>query len=252
MNLFYPRRWNSFLFLLLAFIGLATPSNAETSRLKIGLIGDSSVCLYEEENPRRGWGQVLPEFFKPGTLFINTAEGGRSSKTFPRPRWESVLKIKPDFILIQFGGNDQHAKTQPEATDAATDYKEYLRNYVKEARANGSVPILVTPLHRRLYESGHPTRELEPYANAMKEVAAELKVPVIDLYTGSGELYDTLGEVGSTELTTNLNDRQDRPDMADRTHTTYKGALKMAHIIAEGCAAADPRLKEALLSPLPY
>ncbi len=233
--------------LLLIMFAWALPLGADP--LRIGIAGDSTVCLYPPGSAQHGWGELLPEFFDPATAFCNQAQGGRSSKDFPPERWQAVLAFKPDFVLIQFGHNDSHAKERPEATDPATDYRENLRRYVAEARAAGAVAILVTPPHRRTFGAdGQLTAELAPYAAGMKEVAAELDVPVVDLYAASGALYASLGKDGSVAYT--MNDagkapEPGRPAAMDLTHFTAFGAREMARIVADGLAEAAPRLKAA-------
>jgi lysophospholipase L1-like esterase len=232
----------------LATLALAN-LNAQTSTppLKIGIIGDSTVATFAETAPHRGWGQALPEFFAPDVSFLNLAKAGASSKTFPAERWQKIIEFKPDFVLIEFGFNDQHGKDKPESTDAATDFKENLRRYVGEAQKEGITPILVTPNHRRTFDSGNQlTVELEPYATAMMEVGKELNVSVVDLYERSNALYASLGEGRSDGFTLNKTDNADRPGKGDRTHFTSEGAHAMARLVAEGLADLDPRLKAAL------
>lgn len=224
-------------------------SQVQSAPLKIGIVGDSTVSEYKADDLHRGWGQMLPEFFSSDVTFLNVAKTGASTKTFPPDRWQKILEFKPDFVLIEFGFNDQHLKTLPEATDAATDFKDNLRRYINEARQAGITPILVTPNHRRTFDPGNKvTRELEPYVAAMKEVGAELKVPVVELFEKSAELYETLGEDGSTEFTINNTDKADRPGKGDRTHFTAKGATEMARLVAGGLVEIDPRLKASYQS----
>ena len=240
---------NNLFLLPLLFIGISLlspdPASAQAPvpPLKIGIVGDSTVCLYPDASPRRGWGQMLPDFFSADTKFLNLAEGGRSTKSFPKAKWQQILDFKADYVLIQFGHNDSHAKNLPESTDAATDYKDYLRAYVAEARKAGSIPILVTPPHRRLFKDGHLTSELKPYITAMKEVAAELNVPLVDLYEKSGALFESLGEEASAALTINAALNEDQPLSQDRTHFTPKGATELARMVAESLADLDVRLK---------
>ena len=218
--------------IILVGFGLAAIA-ASAGDFKIALIGDSTVCDYPEHSDKRGWGQVLTEFLVPGTVVVNEAKGGLSTKTFPAERWDRVRAAKPDCILIQFGHNDSHAKDKPESTDAATDYRDNLRRFVREAREVGAEPILVTPVRRRLFRAdGSPTDELAPYADAMKAVADEMKVRVIDLHETSGELYSRLGEEASTHFTPNQTDTADRPGRGDRTHFTPEGAREMARLVA--------------------
>ncbi|MFA6961410.1 MAG: rhamnogalacturonan acetylesterase [Opitutaceae bacterium] len=232
---------------LLLALGAMLVSNASAEGIKIALIGDSTVCKYPATSRQHGWGELLPEFFVSDTTIINEAKGGASTKTFPADRWDRARAAKPDYILIQFGHNDSHAKTNPESTDAAADYRENLRRYIAETRAIGAQPILVTPVRRRLFQAnGAPTTELQPYADAMKAVAAELSAPVIDLYTLSGDLYQKLGEEGSTAFTMNQPDNADRPGKGDRTHFTEHGAREMARLVAQSLGGIAPRLNAAL------
>lgn len=231
--------------LLCLFFASILPASADA--LKIALIGDSTVCKYPEGSRQHGWGELLPEFLAANTVVINEAKGGASTKTFPADRWDRVLAAKPDFILIQFGHNDSHAKANPESTDAATDFRDNLRRYIAQSREIGAQPVLITPARRRLFQAdGSPTTELKPYAEAIKAVGAELSVPVIDLYTLSGDLYQKLGEAGSDAFTMNNIDHADRPGNGDRTHFTEHGAREMARLVATELDGQIPALKSAI------
>jgi lysophospholipase L1-like esterase len=222
-----------------------SPLSAQTGQpLKIAIAGDSTVATYKPTEVLRGWGQLLPEFFAPGTQIDNFAKNGRSTKTFrAEGLWQKTLADRPDFVFIQFGHNDSHTPlaTHPEGTVADGDYLENLRLYVSEARAAGSVPILVTPMHRRTFlADGTMTRELLPYVTSIKKVAAEMKVPLVDLYADSGALFEKLGDAGSAFFTPK-----------DRTHFSEKGARVMAFFVARDAAKLDERLQKAEVNPLP-
>ncbi len=208
--------------------------------VRIVLVGDSTVCDYPSTRPERGWGMYVGEYFQEGSVkVLNLAASGRSTKTFINEgRWKKALDEKPDFVLIQFGHNDSHAKDHPEATDAATDYKQYLRQYIDESRAIGATPILVTPMVRRTFEAdGKLKDELQPYANAMKEVGAEKKVPVIDLHASSKKFVEQLGPKAAAELANKE---------GDATHFNEKGARQMADLVIKELPAAAPKLKQYL------
>ena len=202
----------------------AAPKADPPKRLRIVIIGDSTVCNYPDDSPCRGWGQYIGEYFKKPVEVINLARSGRSTKTFIKEGlWKKALAQKPDFVLIQFGHNDSHGPAKPESTDAATTYKEYLRRYIDESRAEGATPILVTPMHRRTFgRDGKLQDILGPYAAAMKEVATEKKAAVVDLHAASGELFQKLGDAGSAEFA-------NAPK--DRTHFNEKGARAMAALV---------------------
>lgn len=231
------------LLVCLAFIPVAgqQPATTNSSPLKIAIIGDSTVANYPPEKPLRGWGQYLGDYFSPDTIIINLAKNGRSSKTFYNDRgqyWQHALEAKPDFIFIQFGHNDSHDPGKPEATRADGEYMDYLRRYVTEARAIGAAPIFVTPMHRRTFKDGALTLELQPYVDAMKKVGQEMKVPVIDLYTLSGEVFIKLGDEGSADLM----------GPGERTHFSEKGARLLAGLVAQAAGKCDGRLDAALIS----
>lgn len=218
-------------------------ADAGRSPVRIVIIGDSTVAQYPPKDAKRGWGQFIAEYFRPGTVeVIDLAAPGRSTKTFIQEgRWKTALGDKPDYVLIQFGHNDSHPPSKPEATDPATDYKAFLRRYIDESRAIGAIPILVTPMVRRRFnEQGRvveseppPHRPLAAYAEAMKAVGAEKDIPVIDLYTSSKKLAEKLGPVASLDLAS---------QKSDPTHFNEKGARAMADLVIQALPAAAPDL----------
>jgi len=238
------------LFLAVLLTPTSRASDAVQTPVRIVIVGDSTVCDYPAAHTNRGWGQYIGEHFKDGSVkVINLAAAGRSTKTFIQEgRWKTALGEQPDYVLIQFGHNDSHAPNLPEATDAATDYKDNLRRYIDESRAIGATPILVTPMVRRSFDAAGkitdsqppPGRNLSSYANAMKEVANEQKVSVIDLYASSKELAEKLGPVSSAAMANKK---------GDNTHFNEKGARAMADLVMEELPAVEPKLKEYLKTP---
>lgn len=215
--------------------GLLVPPGTKV----LAIVGDSTVCNWPKNDVRRGWGQYIQDYFTDKVLVLNKARSGRSTKTFiQQGLWKEVLEQKPAWILIQFGHNDSHSPDSPESTDADTDYTDYLRQYIDQSRAVGAIPILVTPMYRRDFdEQGRIKDNLQPYANAMKKVAAEKHVPLVDLQTASEKLYLKLGPAGSAELA-------NAPD--DKTHFNEKGAREMARLVMEQLPVVEPSLKQYL------
>jgi lysophospholipase L1-like esterase len=203
----------------------------------LGIIGDSTVCDYPPESPVRGWGQYLAGHFGPDVQIVNLAASGRSTKTFLKQGlWSKMLAAKPEVILIQFGHNDSHGKAKPESTDAAADYRDYLRQYVTEARNAGAKPVLVTPMMRRTFAPDRSLQDnLKPYAEAMKMVATEMGAPLIDLFTMSGDLYRKLGPQKCLELASTP---------ADATHFSEKGAQLMAELVMSRFGEAVPEWRD--------
>lgn len=215
------------------------PATASTRPIKIVIVGDSTVANYPATVPDRGWGQFIGENFNTTVTTINTAKNGRSTKTFiSEGLWKKALAEKPDYVLIQFGHNDSHAAAQPEATNAATDFRQYLRQYVDESRASGALPILITPVQRRTYDAaGKLDNSLLPYADAMKAVAAAKSVPLIDLNKTSGQLYDRLGTQANAAVSRNG---------TDTTHFNERGARWMATLVLRDLLQARPELAPRL------
>lgn len=228
-------------FCLLTLALAALPAAA--APLKVVVLGDSTVCDYPDKSPLRGWGQVLGRWFTDEVVITNLAASGRSTKTFIKEgRLDKALALKADYALIQFGHNDSHGAGRPEATDAATDFRDYLRTYIDEFRKVGTQPVLVSAMHRRLFgKDGAPTNELKPYAEAMRAVADERQVPLVDLWASSGDLLVKLGDEGSADLF--------NTPAKDRTHFVEKGALAMAQRVIEGllkvCEPLAQRLRPA-------
>ncbi len=225
---------------ILALSAIINVSGKDNNVINVIAVGDSTVATYKPESELRGWGQVIGEFFGPNIKVTNTAVGGRSTKTFIKEGlWEKALgKCKQgDYILIQFGHNDSHAKDRPESTDAATDYKEHLRKYVDDAKAKGVTPVFVTPMHRRVFNkrTGELSKALKPYADAMKEVAREKKVECVDLYNLSGAIMQKRGDEGCLDLFCNPK---------DRSHFSEKGARLMAELITKDLSAKNTGLEK--------
>ncbi len=217
--------------------GPRSVERAETP-ITIVILGDSTVCDYPADSNLRGWGQMIGPRFKEGVRVRNLAVSGRSTKTFlAEGRLKKALAEHADYALIQFGHNDSHGKDRPEATDAETDFRANLRIYIDGFRAAGTRSILVTPMHRRTFRNGKLTDELRPYADAMKTVGREKNVPLVDLYTASGELFERLGDAASADL---------NGSPQDRTHFSAKGAQVLADLVLEGLRKQCPELAASI------
>jgi len=233
--------------LAVALFPTARCADAAQSPVRIVIVGDSTVAKYPPKDAKRGWGQFIEEYFRKGTVkVIDLAAPGRSTKSFIQEgHWQKALADKPNYVLIQFGHNDSHAPSKPEATDPSTDYTAFLRRYIDESRAIGAIPILVTPMVRRTFNAQGqivegelpPNRPLAAYAEAMKAVGVEKGVPVIDLYTSSKDLAEKLGPAASLELAS---------QKSDPTHFNEKGARAMADLVIQGLPAAAPELARLL------
>jgi lysophospholipase L1-like esterase len=200
------------------------------------VLGDSTVQTYPEGSVLAGWGQVIQNYFTKDVGVRNHALSGRSTKTFiAEGRLDTALKDKANYALIQFGHNDNHGVDRPESTDAKGDYKEFLRQYVKEFNKAGTTVIFVTPMCRMTFRKDGTLKDsLQPYADAMHEVAEEKQCLVIDLHGASKKLFLELGPEKCKALQTGRE--------KDRTHFSPKGADAMAKIIITELAKSNSPL----------
>src|SRR3954470_22048905 len=145
---------------------------------KIILVGDSTSAVMG------GWGPSFCGYHVTSFMAcVNLARGGRSSGNYrSEGSWDVALSemrtkgYKDVWVLIQFGHNDQPGKPG-RSTDLATEFPANLARYVDEAPAAGAKPVLLTPLTRRMFKDGQLQNDLEPWAVAVRKVAAEKNVP---------------------------------------------------------------------------
>jgi lysophospholipase L1-like esterase len=192
------------------------------------LLGDSTVCDQPLE-PFNSWGQMLTRFFKPGIAVANHAESGESlHSSLDAKRLDKVLSLmKPgDYLFIQYGHNDE--KEKGEGAGAFTTYKASLKQFVAEARRRGGIPVLITPVQRRTFEAqGKITNSHGDYPAAVRLVAKEENVPLIDLHAMSSVLYEAWGPDASK--------RAFAPN--DGTHHNNYGSYELARCIVASIKA---------------
>jgi lysophospholipase L1-like esterase len=220
----------------------AQPSQANTTappaKVRIALIGDST------QTKSAGYGLGFCANLTDDVVCINDAKGGASTKTYYNEGyWTKALADKPDYMLIQFGHNDEQSTQHlPRETDLVTEYPANLKRYVEEARAHGIVPILVTPLTRRYYgDDGKIHSDLLAHTEAMKKVAAEEKTPLIDLQADSIAYLNTLSEAQANLLGITKKDAQGNT-IPDKTHLNAEGSYVFGRIVAVDLGKAVPAL----------
>lgn len=206
------------------------------------LAGDSTMADKPllQPNPERGWGQLFRSLMKEPERLLNHAANGRSTKRFiDEGRWAHLLsQIAPgDFVLIQFGHNDARIDDPARYAPADTVYKNNLRRFVREVRERGATPWLATPVVRRKFDaSGKLVETHGPYPDAMRAVAAEMNVPLLDMHQASRGFVQQLGDEASKPLFMWLKPGEYPmyPEgKQDDTHFTGPGALAMAMLAAQ-------------------
>ena len=171
--------------------------NASGSLIKIFVIGDSTVANYTAtQYPWAGWGQELNLFFDASKIVVNNrAKGGRSSRTYYQEGSWATVKAELDsnsYCFIQFGHNDRDFST-PARYTSTDSMKYYLRIYVKDSRAKGAIPVLVSPMSMNTGTRNVFTESGNDYRGAMLAVSQELNVPFLDLNTRSYNFYQQIG-----------------------------------------------------------
>ncbi|WP_437488035.1 rhamnogalacturonan acetylesterase [Sorangium sp. So ce1014] len=216
--------------------------------ISVYIAGDSTVQTYVNSSIHQaGWGQMLGEFFDARVHVENRAIGGRTARRFiDEDRLTELLEDiqSGDYLLVQFGTNDSNktatyehdGATIPYYLDPATDFKSYLTQYITGAQAQAANPVLVTPPPRRSCtgDSHNFGNGVGAYAQAMRELGAELDVPVIDLNEKTLAHLNSIGCVAAGEDFFLV-----RADgSVDGTHFNETGARAMAGFVADGAADA--------------
>src|SRR5262245_43806377 len=169
------------------------------------LAGDSTMADKPDLGlPERGWGQAFRALVLPPLHLDNRAVNGRSTKSFrDLGHWQALLDaLRPgDFVLIQFGHNDGKKADPTRYTEPQGEYRSNLLRYVRETRERGARPLLATSVVRRKWS---PTGELVDthgeYPVVVRAVAAEQRVPLLELQGATRELLLSLGPEGSKAL----------------------------------------------------
>jgi len=218
----------------------------------IYLAGDSTVVDQDVE-PWAAWGQMLPRFFRPGVVVANHAESGETIRSFvAEQRFAKVMSlIQPgDYLFIQFAHNDQKPAGVP-----LDDYKKLLADYIAQTRAKGATPVLVTSMNRRTFDAnGRITNSLAGYPDAMRQVAAEQHVALIDLNAMSKTLFEAMGPEGSMKAFMHFaaNSFPNQTEaISDDTHFNDYGAYELARCVVRGIRVAKLPLRKYLAKDVP-
>ncbi|MBK1878373.1 rhamnogalacturonan acetylesterase [Pelagicoccus mobilis] len=211
-------RKSLYLAILVFIFSLHSSFSSERKATVIALIGDSTVT------DESGWGSAFANHFDKSVTVTNFAVGGRSSKSwFDEGRLPEALEIRPDFVFIQFGHNDQPGKGPDRETDPNSTYRENIIHYIDEFRQIGSHPIIVSSVTRRNFnDSGQIQSTLGPWAEAARSAAKQANATFLDLHSLSIAYHNAIGPQASHSF---------NPTEADVTHFNNKGAEAIADLI---------------------
>jgi lysophospholipase L1-like esterase len=201
-------------------------------KLIIGLIGDSTAAT------TYGWGPALADQLIDNARVINYAENGATLQSLSK-ELDALLEWSPDYVLVQFGHNDQK-RYDVEA------YGDLLKSYVSRIRAAGAKAVIVSPVTRRSFDEsgkikpqpwGDPNQPyfgtLADYAQKSREVAQQLETPFIHLHSLTVEHHNKVGPEASKAYNYSLN---------DITHFSKTGADAVASLVLDELRKTVPEL----------
>ena len=227
----------------------------DENKITVYLIGDSTVSIKEKRNyPETGWGMPFTQFFIENVKIDNRAMNGRSTSSFLQEnRWQPIVSTlkKGDYVLIQFGHNDEVSTKKTYTTPK--EFKANLLKYIKETKSKKAIPILITPVARRKFDAnGMVVDTHQEYAQLVREVAIKNKVQLIDLSAKSMELLQNLGVDKSKYLFNHLEAGQNPnyPDgKTDDTHFNELGARLMAQLVLAEIKTLNLGLANYIVKP---
>jgi lysophospholipase L1-like esterase len=242
----------SSILLLLIITAFALPVK---KKIKIFMAGDSTMAIKQPRAfPETGWGMPFVYFWDSSVTVINKSKNGASTKTFiAEGLWQSIIQSAEagDYVFIQFGHNDE-VPTKKSAT-TEDEFTNNLIKFVRESKRKNAIPVLLTPVARRKFDS---TAQLEDthtaYSALVRRVAAEEQVILIDLDKKSQALYQQFGIEKSELLFLHLQkgEHPNYPDgKEDNTHFSESGARLVAELVLHGIKEKIPELTQRIISP---
>lgn len=261
---------------LVALLTMLFTAADQDKTTTIFIIGDSTAANKDISHDRkeRGWGMALQCYFDDNILVDNHAVNGRSSLSFfNEGRWTKVLeKMKPgDYVIIQFGHNDEKPKADRH-TDPGSTFDYMLARYVRETREHGGIPVLMNCVVRRNFFVNAPENDDDEklrtttfkdgvkmvegdslidthglYRVAPRDVAQRMNTHFVDANQLTHHLEQELGTEASKQLHMWYLPGQEPsiPDgRQDNTHYNVYGAHVVAKILADALCEEIPVLKK--------
>lgn len=236
--------------ILILFVALCFVSfKNEEKKIRIFMAGDSTMSIKDPKYyPETGWGMPFTQFWNSNVEVVNKAKNGRSTKTFrAEGLWNEIITnaSEGDYVFIQFGHNDE-VKEKVGSYTTPEEFTNNLKNYIAETKSKKAIPILLTPVARRKFDSiGKIVSTHEQYANLVRSVAIQENIVLIDLDKTSMDMYQQMGVETSRLLFVQLKpgEHPNYPDgKEDNTHFNELGARLVAQLVLKSIREQLPDL----------
>lgn len=213
------------------------------------MVGDST--MHNNDKELWGWGTTIAGLLDTNRItVVNSAMAGRSTRSYTREgRWAKVVaSLKPgDFVIMGFGHNEgskpDTAKKNGDrgvlrgisddsvtlnwankAPEVVHTYGWYFRKFIREAKAKGANPIVVSMIPRREWDKdGKIILADKDFGLWAKQVAEQENVPFVDVNTITANKYNLL-----------TRDQVFALFGTDHTHTNKAGAEINAQSFVDG------------------
>ena len=238
------------IFLLMAF------SKPEKKKITLWLCGDSTMSIKETKAyPENGWGMPFVYFWDSSVTIQNLAKNGRSTSSFRNEGlWKKVMDNAKaaDYVFVQFGHNDEVPTKKTYTTE--TEFRNNLKQYVAETRSKKAIPVLLTPMARRSFDSlsGKIKGTHDVYAQIIRDVAREENVVLFDMDKLTQKLYQQFGVENSRLLFLQLRpgEHPNHPEgKEDNTHFSELGARLVAQLVLQEIKKQIPELADRIVKP---
>lgn len=175
---------------------------------------------------------------------LNYAKNGATLDSLSE-KLDELVKLKPDYVLIQFGHNDMKQYD-------SSAYRNKLISYVDRIKKAGGKPVMLSSVTRRNFDENgkikprfwgdDPKRSLPVFGKAAQAVAKEFNLPFIDLYAISVQHHNRIGAAASTAYNYNKD---------DTTHFSKEDARAIADLIVAELRRVVPELSGNLVCATP-
>ena len=223
-------------------------------KIKLFIAGDSTASIKSiKAFPENGWGMPFVHFWDSTVTIVNKAKNGRSTSSFQTEGlWKQILDeaSEGDYVFIQFGHNDE-VPTKKTAT-TPEQFKNNLKKFVQETRENKAIPVLLTSMARRKFDStGKIVGTHDEYMKITRSVAKEENTVLFDMDVITQQLYQQFGAENSALLFMQLKpgEHPNHPKgKDDNTHFNEFGARLVAQLVLKEIRTQLPELATRIIN----